>query len=647
MGRTGARSDRSSDLCLTVVRRETAKVDKYGRKIKQKKGDDLKKYYRLSKEEEKEAKKKQEAAEPELDAESSGAEGKDLDDEDEEAPRQWDFARGEGPMCSSSEEEDEDQEAEASDSASEASFGGADDLIAAEEDDIYDRIGPFATEDIPTGDETHRLALVNMDWDNVRAKDIFKVFLSFAPKDGKIISVKVYPSEFGKERIAHEAIHGPPAEIFGGAEDDDDEDAGKDSKSKKSKSKSTLEDLIKADSGEEFDNERLRLYQLERLRYYYAIIDCDSIATARAIYEACDGAEFEKTSNFIDLRYVPDEETFDDEPSDAAYESPTGYKPLEFVTKALQHSKVELTWDQDPIERTKTTRRKFTKDDLAEMDFQAYLGSDSESEEDEEKRKKYRELLLGGNEQEDEAEEMEITFTPGLEGKIQDLVDEKLGKTDEKSKKKNAKEGKGVKKDVVVDEEAPDENGEPDLGFDDPFFLEAEDPKLAKKRSKEQKKKKHERKEPDEEEKRTRAELELLMADETGQHSKHFDMKDVLKQEKKKKKKKSKDRGTQQAQDEFEVDVSDPRFASMFSSSAFAIDTTSAQFKDTSNMRKLLSVRKSGSSGGTKGATAPAEAKAGDDMAALVANVKRKATMSNGADAVGNKPAKKRKGNAG
>jgi hypothetical protein len=129
-------------------------------------------------------------------------------------------------------------------------------------------------EDIPRGEETCRFAVVNMDWDHIKAKDLFKVFDAFKPKHGIIRNVKIYLSDFGKSSLERERTDGPPAEIF--------LDEGP---------------LIQEDDGQEFNVKELRKYQLDRLKYYYAIVETDSVDTARAIYDACDGSEFESSGN--------------------------------------------------------------------------------------------------------------------------------------------------------------------------------------------------------------------------------------------------------------------------------------------------------------------------------------------------------------
>lgn len=50
------------------------------------------------------------------------------------------------------------------------------------------------------------------------------------------------------------------------------------------------------------------------------MVDCDSIATADYLYKACDGIEFERSSNVLDLRFIPDSMEFKHPPRDIATE---------------------------------------------------------------------------------------------------------------------------------------------------------------------------------------------------------------------------------------------------------------------------------------------------------------------------------------
>ncbi|KAI9477597.1 pre-rRNA-processing protein esf1 [Coemansia sp. RSA 989] len=555
---------------------ETTKVDRYGRVQEDNRTKQyLKNTYEFS-----------------SDSEASTTSDNESESSDDEAETKVDIDRARGRGGDLEESSDSD-DSDISD-VEWGKFGGGPtgSLSDVEED----------PEDIPRGDETRRFACVNMDWDHVRATDLFAVFAGFKPDSGAVLSVKIYPSEFGAERMAKEAIEGPPREIFVDAKNTQD------SEPESSESEEEV-DLIKEQvkDNEEFDQIALRKYEMEKMKYYFAVVECDSIETAKAIYDQCDGAEFEASANFFDLRFIPEDMVFEREPKDQAMHLPEKYKPTEFATQALQHSKVQLTWDADEPDRVRSTRRAFTQEEIDDMDFGNLLASsdDSEDSDDESELAQKRALLLSGpakdsDEESDQMGDMEITFTPGL-SKHQESEEETKPRSEEtaierfrrlkkekREKKKAAK--KSSKSGHDSDNLISDTELDPSIA-NDSFFTYGDDldeprPLSKAKDKKGMRESKTQRKQRQEAEAKERAELELLLAGPESDR-KHFDLKEIEKAEKQKGRKGKRGKKVQ-VEDDFELDVSDPRFGALFQSHNFAIDPNNPNFKKTKAMKELL-----------------------------------------------------------
>ncbi|KAK6212748.1 pre-rRNA-processing protein esf1 [Pestalotiopsis sp. IQ-011] len=600
---------------------KSAKVDRYGRKLKSdNKAKALKNLYEEESDDEDKA--------------DSADDDDDVQRELQKANVKYDPARGGGfsssESDSESESEDEDDEDE-QDALAQTS--GSMQRLRDEQADVED------------GEVTRRFAIVNLDWDFIKSPDLMALMSSFVPKGGRIKKVSIYPSEFGKERMQREELEGPPKEIFKKSKDsdessDDSEDDSEDEDEEDDDDEKIEKDLIQEGDDQDFDSDALRTYQLDRLRYYYAVVVCSDEATAENIYKAVDGTEYQSSSNFMDLRFIPDGVTFDDEPRDECDSVPSDYRPTEFVTDALQHSKVKLTWDIHPeeAERKESMRRAFSgsRAELEENDMKAYLASsDSEADDDEQPevadegapklskkelaRQRMREALGLGSDaaakssKSEPVGEMEMTFTldedsaakkQGSPDREETTVEKYMRKEREKKARKREKavaKREGVEVEDPVEEEQVDEAGE-DLGFDDPFFT-TEEPVKASNTSqrKEERLKKRELKEADA--KKTAEEkkyLEKIMGNRNKDDgSGHFDMTEISRAEKQKNKKgkakkrmeaKGGDRGG--LQQEFAVDTGDDRFKAVFDSHEYAIDPSNPKFSTTPGMKQLLDKKK-------------------------------------------------------
>lgn len=274
------------------------------------------------------------------------------------------------------------------------------------------------------------------------------------------------------------------------------------------------------------------------------------------------------------------------------------------VDKALRHSKVKLTWDDDDPERNQVTRRTLSRKEIEEADFKAYLASSSSESEDEvdqlhsgskkdtkaTSRDQLRALLLSGGDNDlpegwggdrDVGDvDMEITFTPGLsENASKDETT--LGKYQRKMREKRKKRKEGVKEKDA--QQGDDTSGFFDIGSGDEHATETLSNKAQKSVGHQKKLDTDILDPPSERPVTTMDELSLLVtSDNLDTEPRHFNLKSVLKAEKKSKRKgkqgkRREEEGDNEVQEDFAIDVQDDRFKALHEDHQFAIDPSNPQ----------------------------------------------------------------------
>merc|ERR1712062_814814 len=420
--------------------------------------------------------------------------------------KDYDRARGIGVSESSESESDSDSEVEEESNT--------------EQNDIYDHDNPVRTDDV-----FKRIAITNMDWDRINSQDLFVLANSPVKPElgGRLNSVTVYLSQLGQSRIKDEEKNGP---------------------------KMNLE--IKD------EEERKRVYQLERLKYFYAVCETDSPSTADLIYNELDGTDYGESGVKVDLRFIPDEISFDDDEvrilksgvragkEDRCTGIPIKYAPPDFVTDVLSRSKVEITWDGKDKKRQKCILDQF-KTEINRDEVQHLVASESESdgEQDEEKRLQLRNLLgIDG--------ESTGNFFESAEPDPSNETGDKEFEIEQ-----NADNGSDGSDALISDDE--NEKKKPEMRIEKDEEIETEEMK------------------------KQRQELELLFSssDEEGNKQKHFDLREEEKirklearKEKKKRFKKKK------VKEEDGIDLTDSRFSKgLLEDPNLGIDRTHPSFK--------------------------------------------------------------------
>ncbi|XP_030041096.2 ESF1 homolog [Manduca sexta] len=537
-----------------------------------------------------------------------------------------DYARGEGLLQTDSSSDEETTEEE-------------------EDSELEHEWGELDADADTTDESTRRIAICNMDWDNIKASDVMVLLNSFVPPGGVIHKITIYPSEYGLKRMQEEEVRGP-IELTEEKVDDLDDNGGN-------------------EEGSAYHMEKLRRYQLNRLKYYYAVVECDSVATADKLYTECDGMEYESSATRLDMRFIPDDVTFDQAPREECTKLPdlTKYRPRLFTTTALQQAKVELTWDATNPNRAEVIKSALDGK-IDDLDLKDYLASSSESEEennsadegtqqenDEDPIQKYKKILQDIETKEDKKSnkdmEMEITWGLGVKDKAEELVKKKLTEDNteltpfEKLLKKRKEKKKQKKINKLKQEQGKSDESEGNMSDDDiPSDIDMNDPYFAEEFNKPEFKKGKSKgyidndianENIDENEEKRKAELELLLDDDDDGKA-HFSLKKIqeaendTKKSKRKKKLKEKMKEQKQATPDFEINLNDERFSALYNSHLYNIDPSDPNYKKTKNMEKLIHEKLKRRPTDTDIETEHKSKKSKEDaeLSLLVKNVKRK-----------------------
>jgi len=522
-------------------------------------------------------------AQAEADEPKAEEEAEEADAESEEAGQSDAEAHDEGEEEEEPEEEEEDDEDDEED----------------EEEQFDEKIWEAPElADVPKGEATRRIALMGCDWDRTSPVDLLVLLRNYlsskealkgsgALRAASVDRVSIYPSDYGIEEMKKENAQGPSLE-----------------------KPAPIADVTEK---EEVANEALRRYQMQRTRYYYAVAECDSVATAAWMYDQIDGLEVNGLCpGMLDVRFIPDDLTFPHEAVSQATEVPPKYSAPLVVDTNLSHTKVKCTWDEAPVRRQRDLMKKaFTPDQLRDADLEAYLASSDEEDKDPERVEALRSLVRGAEEDlsglSSDDEELKDKAPKQVMGDMEATFNLKTEQLSKDLTEKVQKQGGGRR---VVAEEAEEKT----------VWQQYLDKRKAKRKERrEASKKAREAKKsnaalnpedaPGSDAEQEKGDLELLV-DDVAVDDRNFNLRS----------KKRGPGGQAKAQEDdkgFQVDVDDPRIEKIFSSADFEIDPTNPEFRASDGMSELLRKKRRnkpkrlGSAAGSKAAepaAAPSDA---------------------------------------
>ncbi|EHY64718.1 uncharacterized protein NESG_01873 [Nematocida ausubeli] len=206
--------------------------------------------------------------------------------------------------------------------------------------------------DVPLGDTSSRVAILNVDWESIGVHEIYRVINAFVPK-GQIKKVSLYKTKLGSREMAVEGH---------------DELA-----------------IMNLKINDETQEMEIREYIKKKMKYFYAVVEVENEEIGKELYTSIDGQEIENTHNYIDARFIPSGFVIDDELVEEITQSTE--KIARIPMNPLYSTKPQLRWDEDPV------RDRYLKDLFVnEIDLDV-ADNLIDASDDEEKQKYYKKAM--------------------------------------------------------------------------------------------------------------------------------------------------------------------------------------------------------------------------------------------------------------
>ena len=310
---------------------------------------------------------------------------------------------------------------------------------------------PMSEQEDVYGDQTSdTLAIVNLPWKKITAKDIFSIVSKvIGEKASYLKNVTVYLSNYGKEHP--EQVEEPPEDI-----------------------------------DEEVQIAMWRKKEKEEMKRYFAILYFEEGSGAgEYAYKELQNCEVETTGSFFDVSYVVGQTFENFEVRDSADSIPDNWELPDMESDFLNKTKPEDDWDANPKERQNAIDLIWSNldGDIDDRIVAQIMGSGSEDEthlsrEDMQdtinvlnEEEEQDDFNISSDEESDSDKEIEVTFKQNLNIK-QEPNEKPISKKAKKEAEKRPEADAETIKDVVQDPRFASLFNKPGYGIDsaDPKF---------------------------------------------------------------------------------------------------------------------------------------------------------------------------------